>query len=60
MSGMNDIDLQLREIRGKIQRIEQYLVLAGILPPPDAKDDHTVVQPHWAFEDPEKDNKWRV
>jgi len=61
MSGMNDLDLQLKEIRGRIHTLETYLILAGIMPPKDpAKDDHIVVQPHWAFEDPEADNKWRV
>ena len=57
---MSDIQLQLDELRGKIHTLETYLILAGIIPPKDEKDTHTVVQPHWAFEDPEADNKWRV
>ena len=60
MSQMNDLDLQLKEIRGRIHTLELYMQQAGIMPPKDEKDTHTVVQPHWAFEDPEADNKWRV
>jgi len=52
MSGMNDIQLQLDEIRKRLDSIESYL----------QEEDSEPVLPkvHWAFEDPEADNKWRV
>jgi hypothetical protein len=60
MSVMKDIQLQFDELNERVKRIEVYLTQAGIVPPADVKSDRTVVQPHWAFEDPENDNKWRA
>ena len=62
MSKMNDIQLQLDSISVRLERIEQVLRIYGPPRVPSILNDEepTVVQPHWAFEDPERDNKWKV
>ena len=61
MSKMNDIQLQLDAITVRLERLEQVLRIYGPPNVPSLLDDEPdVQQPHWAFEDPEADNKWVI
>lgn len=59
MSGMKDIQLQLDAINARLEKIEVFMRIYGPpIGPSILNDDPGVQKPHWAFEDPNKDNKW--
>jgi len=56
-----DIQLQLDAIFERLAKIEAMFRIYGAPKVPSIlNDENEVVQPHWAFENPEKDNKWRT